>query len=312
MGAMRIDEIIETSADPTFSFEFFPPKTDEAEALLHEALETLRELDPSFVSVTYGAGGSSRDRTIKVVRNLRVDHGLEAMAHLTCVGATKDEIRTVLGQMREAGVDNVLALRGDPPGGEEKFSPTEGGFASSPELTALIAEEFPFAVGGAAYPEPHPDARHDDDDVQTAKAKVQAGAKFLITQIFYDNSDYFSFVRRLRDEGIDVPVIPGLMPITAIGQSRGFLAKIGARIPESYRRELDAREDDPEAIKSLGISYATLQAAELLAQGAPGIHFITMNRSPATRAILSTLRLHRPWERTPDAPAAADGQPSLA
>jgi methylenetetrahydrofolate reductase (NADPH) len=309
---MRIDEIIETSAEPTFSFEFFPPKTDESEALLHEALETLREMDPSFVSVTYGAGGSSRDRTINVVRNLRVEHGLEAMAHLTCVGATKDEIRTVLQQMRDAGIDNVLALRGDPPGGEEKFSPTPGGFASSPELTALIAEEFPFAVGGAAYPEPHPDARHDDDDVQTAKAKVQAGAKFLVTQIFYDNADYFSFVNRLRDEGIDVPVIPGLMPITSIGQSRGFLKKIGARIPEGYRHEIDAREDDPDAIKSLGISYATLQAAELLAQGAPGIHFITMNRSPATRAILSTLRLHRPWERTPETPAAADGEPSLA
>jgi methylenetetrahydrofolate reductase (NADPH) len=304
---MRIDEIIETSDEPTFSFEFFPPKTDESEVLLHEALETLREMQPSFVSVTYGAGGSSRDRTINVVRNLRVEHGLEAMAHLTCVGATKDEIRTVLGQMRDAGIDNVLALRGDPPGGEEKFSPTPGGFASSPELTALIAEEFPFAVGGAAYPEPHPDARHEDDDVQTAKAKVEAGAKFLITQIFYDNADYFSFVNRLRDEGVDVPVIPGLMPITSIGQSRGFLAKIGARIPEGYRREIDAREDDPDAIKSLGISYATLQAAELLAQGAPGIHFITMNRSPATRAILSTLRLHRPWERTPEAPAGPEG-----
>jgi methylenetetrahydrofolate reductase (NADPH) len=294
---MRIDEIIAASPEPTFSFEFFPPKTDEAEAHLHAALDDLTAMAPAFVSVTYGAGGSSRDRTINVVRNLRVEHGLEAMAHLTCVGATKDEIRAVLGQMREAGIDNVLALRGDPPGGEEKFSPTPGGFASSPELTALLAEEFPFCVGGAAYPEPHPDSRHEDDDVQTAKAKVQAGARFLITQIFYDNADYFSFVQRLRDEGIDVPVIPGLMPITAIGQSRGFLAKIGAKIPDAYRRELDAREDDPDALRSLGISYATLQAAELLAAGAPGIHFITMNRSPATRAILSTLRLQRPWDR---------------
>ncbi|MDX8151984.1 methylenetetrahydrofolate reductase [NAD(P)H] [Patulibacter brassicae] len=294
---MRIDEIIAASPEPTFSFEFFPPKTDEAEAHLHAALDDLTAMTPAFVSVTYGAGGSSRDRTINVVRNLRVEHGLEAMAHLTCVGATKDEIRAVLGQMREAGIDNVLALRGDPPGGEEKFSPTPGGFASSPELTALLAEEFPFCVGGAAYPEPHPDSRHEDDDVQTAKAKVQAGARFLITQIFYDNADYFSFVQRLRDEGIDVPVIPGLMPITAIGQSRGFLAKIGAKIPDAYRRELDAREDDPDALRSLGISYATLQAAELLAAGAPGIHFITMNRSPATRAILSTLRLQRPWDR---------------
>jgi methylenetetrahydrofolate reductase (NADPH) len=304
---MRIDEILETSPDPTFSFEFFPPKTDEAEANLHAALETLREMEPSFVSVTYGAGGSSRDRTINVVRNLRVEHGLEAMAHLTCVGATKDEIRTVLTKMRDAGIDNVLALRGDPPGGEERFAPTPGGFASSPELTALIAEEFSFSVGGAAYPEPHPDARHDDDDVQTAKAKVAAGARFLVTQIFYDNADYFSFVARLRDEGIDVPVIPGLMPITAIGQARGFLAKIGAKLPPGYAAELEARAEDADAVKSLGISYATLQAAELLAQGAPGIHFITMNRSPATRSILSTLRLQRPWERTPSAPAGPEG-----
>jgi methylenetetrahydrofolate reductase (NADPH) len=302
---MRIDEIIATSPDPTFSFEFFPPKTDEAEAALHGTLEALREMQPSFVSVTYGAGGSSRDRTINVVRNLRLEHGLEAMAHLTCVGATKDEIRAVLGQMRDAEIDNVLALRGDPPGGEERFSPTPGGFASSPELTALLAGQYEFCIGGAAYPEPHPDARHEHDDVETAKAKVAAGARFLITQIFYDNADYFSFIRRLRDEGVDVPVIPGLMPITKISQSRGFLAKIGARIPDAYRRELDAREDDPDAVKDLGVSYATQQAAQLLAAGAPGIHFITMNRSPATRAILSTLRLHRPWENADPARAVA-------
>lgn len=300
---MRIDEIIERSPEPTFSFEFFPPKTDEAEARLHETLETLRPMAPSFVSVTYGAGGSSRDRTINVVKSLREQHGLEAMAHLTCVGGTKDDIRGVLGQIREAGIHNVLALRGDPPGGEERFSPTPGGFASSPELTQLITEEFDFCVGGAAYPEPHPDARHADDDVETAKAKVEAGAKFLITQLFYDNADYFSFVRRLREIGVDVPVIPEIMPITQISQVRGFAKKIGARVPEGLSRELDAREDDPDAIKDFGVSYATLQASELLANGAPGIHFITMNRSPATRAILSALRLHRPWEKTPEAPA---------
>ncbi|WP_320669121.1 methylenetetrahydrofolate reductase [NAD(P)H] [Patulibacter defluvii] len=303
---MRIDEIIAAADEPSFSFEFFPPKTDEAEERLHEALETLRELRPSFVSVTYGAGGSGRDRTINVVKNLREQHGLEAMAHFTCVGGTKDEIREILGQMRDAGIDNVLALRGDPPGGEGRFEPIPGGFGSSPELTRLIADEFDFTIGGAAYPEPHPDARHADDDVETAKAKVAAGARFLITQIFFDNRDYYAFVERLRAEGVDVPVIPGILPITAIGQARGFAKKIGARIPEGLERELDLREDDPDAIKDLGVSYATLQCADLLAHGAPGIHFITMNRSPSTRAILSSLRLHRPWERSPFA-AAGEG-----
>lgn len=293
---MRIDEILAAADEPSFSFEFFPPKSDEAEAALHGALETLRELNPSFVSVTYGAGGSSRDRTINVVQNLREQHGLEAMAHFTCVGGTKDDIRGVLDRMRDAGIHNVLALRGDPPGGEERFTPTEGGFASSPELTQLIADEYDFAVGGAAYPEPHPDARSEDDDVQTAKAKVAAGAKFLITQIFFDNRDYFAFVDRLRSEGVDVPVLPGILPITSIGQTRGFVRKIGARVPEGLERELDLREDDPDAIRALGVSYATLQCADLLSRGAPGIHFITMNRSPATNAILSALRLHRPWE----------------
>lgn len=302
---MRIDEIIATATEPSFSFEFFPPKTEEAEARLHDALETLREMRPTFVSVTYGAGGSGRDRTIKVVKNLREEHDLEAMAHFTCVGGTKDEIRSILEQMRDAGIHNVLALRGDPPGGEGKFEPIPGGFGSSPELTQLIADEYEFCVGGAAYPEPHPDARHADDDVETAKAKVAAGAKFLITQIFFDNADYFSFVQRLRDEGVDVPVIPGILPITAIGQARGFAKKIGARIPEGLSRELDLREDDPDAIKDLGVAYATLQCAELLAAGAPGIHFITMNRSPSTRAILSALRLHRPWERSGAEPVAS-------
>ncbi|MCK9250537.1 MAG: methylenetetrahydrofolate reductase [NAD(P)H] [Solirubrobacteraceae bacterium] len=301
---MRIDEIIRSATEPSFSFEFFPPKTDEAEAKLHEALRTLRELSPTFVSVTYGAGGSTRDRTIKVVKALREEHDLEAMAHFTCVGATVPELREVLDQMRDAGIDNVLALRGDPPPGTGAFTPVEGGLGSSTELTTLIAEHYDFCVAGATYPEVHPDSADLEADVEAARAKVAAGARFLITQLFFDNRDYFELVARLRDAGIDVPVIPGILPITSIGQVRGFVGQT-ATIPDAYLHELELRAEDPDALADLGVSFAALQCSELLAGGAPGIHFYTMNRSPATRAILSTLRLHRPWEQA-DAPPVGE------
>ncbi|MGE4427212.1 MAG: methylenetetrahydrofolate reductase [NAD(P)H] [Solirubrobacteraceae bacterium] len=298
---MRIDEIIRSATEPSFSFEFFPPKTDEAEAKLHEALATLRNLAPTFVSVTYGAGGSTRDRTLNVIKTLREEHDLEAMAHFTCVGATVDELRAVLDQMRDVGIDNVLALRGDPPPGTGAFTPVEGGLASSTELATLIAEDYDFCVAGATYPEVHPDSADIESDVAAAKAKVAAGARFLITQLFFDNRRYFELLARLLDAGVDVPVIPGILPITTIGQVRGFVGQT-ATIPDDYLRELELRAEDPDALADLGVSFAALQCSELLAGGAPGIHFYTMNRSPATRAILSTLRLHRPWER-------ADGTP---
>lgn len=293
---MRIEQILESSQEPIFSFEFFPPKTDEAEAQLHQALQTLVPLNPAYVSVTYGAGGSSRDRTINVISQMREEHGLEAMAHFTCVGATKDEIREVLQKMSDAGINNVLALRGDPQGDDTKFTPVPGGLASSTELTELIQNEFDFAIAGAAYVEPHPDSNSLEDDVAAAKAKVAAGAQLLITQLFFDNRDYFSFVERMRSEGVTVPIVPGLLPITAIGQLRGFAKRIGASVPVELEREFELRADDPDAVADLGVAYATLQASQLLEGGAPGIHFYTMNRSPATRAILSALRLTEPWK----------------
>jgi methylenetetrahydrofolate reductase (NADH) len=305
---MRIDEIIAGGDGPVFSFEFFPPKSDEGEQNLYRALQDLRTLEPAFVSVTWGAGGSTREKTIGIVSRIRADHDLEAMAHFTCVGATREDLHASLRQMQAAGIDNVLALRGDPPQGETRFVATEGGLTQSAELVRLVSEGYPFCVMGACYPEGHPEAPDLATDLEHLKAKVEAGARVLITQLFFDNARYFEFVDEARAVGIDVPIIPGLMPITNAEQIKRFTSMCGATIPPALLEALDARRDDPEAVVELGVSYATGQATELLAGGAPGIHFYTLNRSPATRAILTALRLHRPWEtlelRLPESAAA--------
>src|SRR3712207_6024702 len=201
-------------AEPQFSFEFFPPKTEEGMRNLFSAVEELRSLDPAFVSVTYGAGGSTRDRTIEIVQRIREEHGLDAMPHFTCVGQTVDELRSALDRMLETGVTRVLALRGDPPPGEEERTKTEGGLEYSRELVELIRADYPFAVAAAAFPETHIHAASPEDDLLHLKAKVDAGVDFLITQLFFDNALYFEFVERARDAGIDVPIVPGIMPIT--------------------------------------------------------------------------------------------------
>jgi len=295
---MRIDEIIASNGQPCFSFEFFPPKTEEGERNLFAALQALRPLEPTFVSVTWGAGGSTRAKTIEIVKRLRTDHGLEAMAHFTCVGATTDELHAALREMREAGIDNVLALRGDPPRGETQFVQTEGGLAHGAELAALVSEGYDFCVVGACYPETHPEAPDLATDLEHLRAKVDAGARILITQLFFDNDAYFRFVDAARAAGIDVPIVPGIMPITNAEQVKRFTSMCGATIPAPLLVELEAIADEPAAVEELGVAYATLQCADLLARGAPGIHFYTLNRSPATRAILSALRIMRPWERT--------------
>jgi methylenetetrahydrofolate reductase (NADPH) len=293
---MRIDEILDDRR-PVFSFEFFPPKTEEGERNLWNALEDLKRDEPAFVSVTYGAGGSTRDRTIGIVKRIKSEIGLEAMAHFTCVGATVEELRTTLDEMREAGVENVLALRGDPPEGQTEWTRTEGGLAYSTELAQLIADNYDFSIGAACFPEVHPEAPDMDSDIAFLKRKVEAGARFLITQLFFDNELYFDFVREVRAAGIDVPIIPGIIPVTGYAQIKRFTERCGASLPERYERELAARADDPDAVKDLGVAYATLQCADLLARGAPGIHFYTLNRSPATRSILAALRAARPWDR---------------
>jgi methylenetetrahydrofolate reductase (NADPH) len=313
---MRIDEIL-SAGTPVFSFEFFPPKTEAGERNLYAALTELKPLEPSFVSVTYGAGGSTRSKTIEIVKRIREDFGLEAMAHFTCVGATVDELRDTLEEMRAAGIDNVLALRGDPPAGEEAWTKTEGGLEYSRELVELIAGDYPFAIGAACFPETHIHAESPESDLSYLGEKVQAGVDFLITQLFFDNDFYFDFVRRARGAGIGVPIIPGIMPITQVGQIERMAKMCGSELPAGLRAELHAREEHPEAVLDFGVAYATLQCSELLAAGAPGIHFYTLNRSPATRAILSALKLTRPWERaiypaSISSPSATRGEPSGA
>jgi methylenetetrahydrofolate reductase (NADPH) len=313
---MRIDEILRADG-PVFSFEFFPPKTAEGEENLYAALADLRPLEPAFVSVTYGAGGSTRSKTIEIVKRLRDEWGLEAMAHFTCVGATVPELRATLDEMREAGIDNVLALRGDPPAGESEWTKTEGGLEYSRELVEMISSDYPFAIGAACFPETHIHATSPEDDLRYLGEKVQAGVDFLITQVFFENSFYFDFVARARAAGIGLPIIPGIMPITRVGQVERMAEMCGSAIPPELRRELHAREDDAEAVRDFGVAYATLQCSELLAAGAPGVHFYTLNRSPATRAILSALKLARPWEKAVypgsiSSASATRGEPSAA
>jgi methylenetetrahydrofolate reductase (NADPH) len=294
---MRLDTVLEGRRQPVFSFEFFPPKTDEGVRQLFEAISHLRELEPTFVSVTYGAGGSVRTRTVDLVARIRRELDIEPVAHLTCVDATVDDLRGILDGLRDAGIDNVLALRGDPPEGDERFVATVGGLAHGNELMELITSDYGFCVGGACYPEKHPESADADEDVRAAKRKADAGASYLITNLFFDNRMYFDFVARARVAGVTVPIIRGIMPVTNVGQIRRFTLKIGATIPEALLDALRTRENDPEAVLQLGVAWATLQCAELLAGGAPGVHFYTMNRSPATRAILSALRAARPWDR---------------
>jgi methylenetetrahydrofolate reductase (NADPH) len=282
--------------EPTFSFEFFPPKTPEGEANFEQALQELAPLEPSFVSVTYGAGGTTREKTVETVRHIKDEIGLEAMAHFTCVGATVDELRVTLEEIREAGIENVLALRGDPPRGQTEWVASEGGLEYSHELVALLRDDYDFSIAAACFPETHIHATSPEDDLRYLKAKVDAGVDYLITQLFFDNALYFDFVERARAIGIDVPIIPGIMPITGYGQIAKITSMCGATMPEHVLAELDARQDDPRAVADFGVSYATMQCADLLAKGAPGIHFCTLNRSPATRSILSTLRLWRPWD----------------
>jgi len=313
---MRIPEIL-AGQRPVFSFEFFPPRTEAGERNLFGALEELRDLEPAFVSVTYGAGGSTRARTIDIVKSIKERYGLEAMAHFTCVGATVEELRQTLDEMQRAGIENVLALRGDPPPGQEQWIKTEGGLEYSRELVELISADYPFAIGAACFPETHIHATSAEEDLEHLGEKVNAGADFLITQLFFDNQRYFDFIERARASGIAAPIIPGIMPITKVSQIERMAEMCGSAIPDGLHREMNARVDDDEAALDFGVAYATLQCAELLAAGAPGIHFYTLNRSPATRAILGALKLMRPWERAVypssiSSASATRGEPSAA
>ena len=275
---------------PAFSFEFFPPRSPEAVERLYATARELKVLDPTFVSVTYGAGGSTRELTVELVTRMKDELHLETMAHLTCVGHSQDELAQVLDRLAAGGIENVLSLRGDPPKGETRFVRPEGGFGYAQELTRFIKSRYAFCVAGAAYPEKHVDAPDLDTDLAHLKEKVESGAEFLITQLFFEPDDYFRFVERARKAGIAVPIIPGLMPVTNVSQLQRFVSMCGARIPDSLRDLLDRAKDDEQAVIAVGVEWASDQAQRLLAGGAPGIHFYTLNRSHSSQMVVQNLR----------------------
>ncbi len=278
------------AGSPTVSFEFFPPRDDAGFAKLSQTIKALRPLRPSFVSVTYGAGGSTRRKTIALVRSIRRETGIEAMAHLTCVGSGREEIAAVLETLRSGGVDNVLPLRGDPPAGQDRFEPPPDGFRYASELVEFIRGRADFCLGGACYPETHPEAPSPEADIVNLKRKVDAGSEFLITQLFFDNADFLAFRDRAVAAGIGVPIIAGIMPVRSIKQTRRFANMCGASIPRALADRLDAVKADRAAVWALGIEHATDQCRGLLAEGVAGLHFYTLNRSMASRAIHENLR----------------------
>jgi methylenetetrahydrofolate reductase (NADPH) len=300
---VRIDEIIATTR-PCFSFEFFPPRTEQGVEGLYETIRVLKPLEPGFVSVTYGAGGATREGTVEISGTIKREYGIETMAHLSCVGETRDRLAEILREIERVGLENVLALRGDPPRGETEFQQPEGGLSSSPELAGFILERHDFALGGAGFPEVHPEAEGLEADLAFLKTKVDAGVSFVITQLFFDNQVFFDWLPAARRAGIDVPIIPGVMPITSYAQIKRFCEICQATIPDPLAEAMEALGGDEAAELELGIAYAARQCDELLAAGVPGIHFYTLNKAPATRAILGSLRASRPWERAPAQPAA--------
>jgi len=289
---MLIRELL-AAGTPSFSFEFFPPKNDEAAAQLERTISELSALRPTFVTVTYGAGGSTREKTIDIVSRIKRETGIEAMAHLTCVGSTRDELREVLNRLTGNGVENILALRGDPPKGETAFQPVSGGFSYASELVAFLRDELgsKICIGGAGYPEKHVECANPAVDLDHLKRKVDAGLDFITTQLFFDNRMYFEFVERARAAGIGIPIVPGIMPISNAAQTERFTVSCGATLPFKLAAELNRRRQDPKAVQQLGVAHATSQCMELLMGGAPGIHFYTLNRSTATTEIFSALQV---------------------
>ncbi|WP_019551482.1 methylenetetrahydrofolate reductase [NAD(P)H] [Thermus scotoductus] len=287
---MKIRDLLKARKGPLFSFEFFPPKTPEGEEALFRTMEELKAFRPAFVSITYGAMGSTRDRSVLWAKRI-LDLGLNALAHLTVAGQSQEEVAGVLDRFVEAGVENILALRGDPPQGERVFRPHPQGFRYAMELVAFIRSRYGegVSVGGAAYPEGHPESESLEADLRHFKAKVEAGLDFAITQLFFNNAHYFGFLERARRMGIEIPILPGIMPITSYTQLRRFTEVCGASIPGPLLSRLERYQEDPKAILEIGVEHATRQVAELLEAGVEGVHFYTLNRSPATRRVLERL-----------------------
>lgn len=285
---MRIDHLLRTTW-PTFSFEFMAPRSDSEVDTLFQAAEQLRELQPAFVCVTCRA--PRHRETLNLVHRIQQDTGIPAMAHLVCKGCSVGDVESLLTEMNQNRIVNVLALRGD--GGDADFSGSDLKYAS--ELIAIAARQRGVCIGAACYPEGHVESSDPASDLQYTKLKADLGASFLITQFFFDNRHYFAFVKAARAVGITVPILPGIMPITNAKQlSR--IAEMGASVPQALSNEILTRADDPQAVAQLGVAWATLQCTNLLAEGVPGIHFYTFNRSAATRAILGALRAAQPWK----------------
>jgi len=257
-------------------------------------VESLKPLGPDYVSVTYGAGGSTRRKTIDLVARIKSDIGLESMAHVTCVNAARDEIASVLDELKMRGIENVLALRGDPPQGQDKFIPTPDGFSYASELVEFIKGRYKFCLGGACYPEGHPEAANVKTDLDNLKRKVDAGVDFLITQLFFDNQDFFAFRERAQKCGIDLPILAGIMPILSVKQVKRFTKMCGAHIPKDLLDRIEAVEGDPEAVRHIGTYHATQQCLNLLENDVSGIHFYTLNRSTATQAIYQYIKTQIP------------------
>jgi len=287
---MKIIDILTRSTRPIFSFEFFPPKTEEAMTQLFETLKKVKTLNPAYISVTYGAGGGTRDKTIEIVEQAKNIIGLESMAHLTCVGHSKEEIKKILDELETSKIENVVALRGDPPKGETSFKPNPHGFRYASELTKFIRASYPFCIAVAGYPEGHIESPNKETDWDNLTQKVKAGGDFIITQLFFDNHDFFTFEKRIREKGVTVPIIPGIMPITNYHQILRFTQMCGAKIPEKIIRDLQPIQDDVVEVQRYGIEYATSQCKELIAHGVPGIHFYTLNKSNASQEIIRGLK----------------------
>jgi methylenetetrahydrofolate reductase (NADPH) len=279
---------------PVVSFEFFPPKTDEGDRnLLEKTIPALLELKPDYCSVTYGAGGSTREKTLMIVDQIQRRHGLTAMAHLTCVNSTVDQLRDVLNQAKQLGIKNILALRGDPDGGANGvFKKIEGGFEYSYELVKFIRELGGFCIGTAGFPEGHIACKEGREvDWDHLKTKIDCGADFVLTQLFFSNDDFFRFRDYLMKKGVKVPICPGIIPILSAGQIKRFTKLCGADLPESLVADLDKYADNDEACAEFGVEYATKQCAELLRCGVPGLHFYTLNKAASVTKVLKNLKL---------------------
>ena len=293
---MKIRDILQQKR--TVSCEFFPPREEDGIPAVFRAIDRVGAYHPDFISVTYGAGGSTRAFTERITMQVKQQTDLEVMAHLTCVAQTRNEVHDVLDRLDQAGVENVIALRGDPPRGQENFVPAEGGFGHATELIDHIRANFDFGLAAACYPEGHTESPDLDSDIHYAREKVDKGADFLITQLFYDNRYFFEFMERAHQAGINVPVIPGVLPILNTAQIRRFTSLCGATIPPDLDAKLDQFAEDDNAVRDLGVEYASRQVEELWENGVPGVHFYVLNRSYSVSRILANLNL--PGHAAPD------------